>query len=227
MINQVGLVLRRSPAFNMVGELLADPRAGRPMAVVLRDDQYIPTQGMYGSTWRADRDEGRGGDAPRALDPRRRHPRRGCWARSTGSAPGSRSFHGIEGIEDVVTANLSFASGTVGSLISVWHDVLERPSLRRVEFLCERLHVTVEGDWFGPVRWTFTGEPEQMLENDATPRRAGSAAVRRRQPRRRVPGRGGRGPTGVAGRGGRARPPTWSSTPSTGRRPLTAVPVVP
>ena len=136
------------------------------MAVVLRDDQYIPTQGMYRSTWRGDVTKAGAGTLLEhsihdvdiltwLLGP---IDRVSAW---------SRSFHGIEGIEDVVTANLSFASGTVGSLISVWHDVLERPSQRRVEFLCERLHVTVAGDWFGPVRWTFTGEPEQMLENDA------------------------------------------------------------
>ena len=55
--NQVGLVLRRSPAFTLARQLLADPAAGRVMAVVLRDDQFIPTQGMYGSDWRADPDK--------------------------------------------------------------------------------------------------------------------------------------------------------------------------
>ena len=33
------------------------PDAGRVMAVVFRDDQFIPVQGHYGSTWRADRDQ--------------------------------------------------------------------------------------------------------------------------------------------------------------------------
>ena len=76
----------------------------------------------------------------------------------------TREFHDLPGIEDAVTASFSFASGAVGSLVSVWHDVLERPSLRHVEILCERVHVTVEGDWFGPVRWQQTGEPERVLE---------------------------------------------------------------
>jgi predicted dehydrogenase len=165
VINQVGLVLRRSPAFNKVRELLADPRAGRPMAVVLRDDQYIPTQGMYRSTWRGDVTKAGAGTLLEhsihdvdiltwLLGP---IDRVSAW---------QRNVHGIEGIEDVVTANLSFAGGTIGSLVSVWHDVLERPSQRHVELLCERLHVTVAGDWFGPVHWVFTGEPEEMLEND-------------------------------------------------------------
>ena len=31
-----------------------DPRAGDVLAVVFRDDQFIPDQGLYGSTWRTD-----------------------------------------------------------------------------------------------------------------------------------------------------------------------------
>lgn len=161
--NQVGLVLRRSPAFTLVRQLLADPAAGRVMAVVLRDDQFIPTQGMYGSDWRADPDRAGAGTIIEhsihdvdllewLLGP---VDRVSAW---------TREFHGIEGIEDAATASFSFASGAVGSMVSVWHDVLERPSLRHVEVFCERLHVVVEGDWFGPVRWTLTGSGEQVLE---------------------------------------------------------------
>ena len=36
-------------------------RYGKPMALVLRDDQYFPIQGMYGSTWRSDVDKAGGG----------------------------------------------------------------------------------------------------------------------------------------------------------------------
>lgn len=163
VINQVGLVLRRSPAFTLVRQLLADPAAGRVMAVVLRDDQFIPTQGMYGSDWRADPDKAGAGTVIEhsihdvdllewLLGP---VDRVSAW---------TREFHGIDGIEDAATASFSFASGAVGSMVSVWHDVLERPSLRHVEVLCERLHVVVEGDWFGPVRWTLTGAGDQVLE---------------------------------------------------------------
>jgi predicted dehydrogenase len=59
---------------------------------------------------------------------------------------------------------MDFAGGAVATLTSVWHDVLERPSLRRVEVLCERLFVALEGDFTGPVRWQFTGEDEQVLD---------------------------------------------------------------
>ncbi len=54
VINQVGLVLRSSPAFLELKHQIDDPRSGRVQAAVLRDDQFLPVQGMYGSTWRAD-----------------------------------------------------------------------------------------------------------------------------------------------------------------------------
>ena len=40
----------------------------------------------------------------------------------------------------------------LGVMTSVWHDVLERPSLRHVEVFCERLYVELVDDWLGPVR---------------------------------------------------------------------------
>ena len=54
VVNQVGLVLRFLPSFRWLRHLIGDPRAGRVLAAVFRDDQYIPDQGIYGSTWRTD-----------------------------------------------------------------------------------------------------------------------------------------------------------------------------
>ena len=73
-------------------------------------------------------------------------------------------MHGHPRIDDVTVARLDFAGGAAATLTSVWHDVLERGSLRRLEVLCERLFVALEGDFAGPVRWRFTGEDEQVLE---------------------------------------------------------------
>jgi predicted dehydrogenase len=164
--NQVGLVLRFLAPFRFVRHLLADPRAGRVMAVVFRDDQYIPVQGQYGSDWRADPARaGRGALLEHSihdLDILQ-------WllgpVRSLSAAV--RELHGLARIDDVAAARLDFASGAVASLVSVWHDVLERPSNRRVEFFCERLFVAIEGDLVGPVRFQFTGEAEQCLEGAA------------------------------------------------------------
>ena len=68
-------MLRSSPAFLELKHQIEDPRSGRVQAAVLRDDQFLPVQGMYGSTWRVrSRQGGRRHDA-RALDPRHRRAR--------------------------------------------------------------------------------------------------------------------------------------------------------
>lgn len=151
---QVGLVLRRSPAYLWAKHLIDEPAAGRVMTVVFRDDQFIPIQGHYASTWRADKALVGAGtllehsihdvDMLRFLvgDVRR-------------LSAHTENFHGYDGIEDVATASLRFTNGATGTLTSVWHDNLARPSLRRVEIFCERRHIVIEGDdWFGPVSWT-------------------------------------------------------------------------
>lgn len=152
--HQVGLVLRRSPAYLWAKHLIDEPAAGRVMTVVFRDDQFIPVQGHYASTWRADKALVGAGtllehsihdvDMLRYLvgDVRR-------------LSAHTENFHGYDGIEDVATSSLRFANGATGTLTSVWHDNLARPSLRRVEIFCERRHIVIEGDdWFGPVSWT-------------------------------------------------------------------------
>jgi predicted dehydrogenase len=159
VVNQVGLVLRDSPAFLFLKHLISQPESGRVMSVVFRDDQYIPVQGQYGSTWRADPTKAGSG----ALLEHSIHdldilewmlgPIAGVSGRSS-------EFHAIAGIEDVVAATLQFESRAIGSLISIWHDLLERPSLRRVEVFCERGYFWLEDDVWGPVHWTRPGGDE-------------------------------------------------------------------
>jgi myo-inositol 2-dehydrogenase/D-chiro-inositol 1-dehydrogenase len=164
--NQVGLVLRFLAPFRFVKHLLADPRAGRVLAVVFRDDQYLPTQGQYRSSWRGDPARaGRGALLEHSIhDLDVLH----WWLGPVRAVSGVvREVHGLARIDDVAAARLDFTSGAVASLVSVWHDVLERPSNRRIEIFCERLFVAVEGDLVGPVRFQFTGEPEQCLEGPA------------------------------------------------------------
>ena len=163
VVNQVGLVLRFLPSFRWLRHLVHDEQAGRVLAVVFRDDQYIPDQGVYGSTWRVDAARaGRG----TLLEHSIHDVDILLWAFGpvSGVSGTVREVHGHPRIDDVAVARLDFASGAVGTLTSVWHDVLERPSLRRVEVFCERLYVALEGDFAGPVRWQFTGEPERVLE---------------------------------------------------------------
>jgi predicted dehydrogenase len=164
VVNQVGLVLRFSPAFCWMRKLIAEPTSGRVMTVMVQDDQYIPLQGMYKSTWRGD--VARAGSG--ALLEHSIHDVDiieslvGPIATVSGLVS---EFHGISGIEDAVNVAMSFTDGAVGSLVSVWHDILERESSRHVEILCENLWCAIDtDDWWGPVRWTRTGRDSGTLE---------------------------------------------------------------
>lgn len=174
VVNQVGLVLRRSPAYLWAKHLIDDPAAGVVMGVVFRDDQFIPIQGHYASTWRGDRTRAGAGtllehsihdvDMLRVLV--------GEIERVSTHVT---NFHGHDGIEDVATATVRFASGALGTLASVWHDNLARPSLRRVEVFCAHRHIVIEGDdWYGPVTWTDNSGDTRTLVGDEL-----SAAVAR------------------------------------------------
>jgi predicted dehydrogenase len=183
VVSQVGLVLRHSPAFWVVRDVVRDTAEhGRVMTVVFRDDQFIPIRGHYGSTWRADVAKAGAGTLIEhsihdvdilewMLGPIR-------------SVHGvSRTFHGIDGIEDLVMAGFELADGDgVGSLTSVWHDIDSRGSLRRLEIFCERALVTLEGDWFGPVRLELADGSERVLEGDELVERAEAIAGRRLHP---------------------------------------------
>ncbi len=165
VVNQVGLVLRSSPAFLELKHQIEDPRTGRVQAAILRDDQFLPVQGMYGSTWRADPAKAGAGTMLEhsihdvdALE----------WLLGPAASVSARSstFHGHPGIEDTVHAGFQLDGGAQVSLTSVWHQLLERPSLRRLEVICEHAFLTLEHDVLGPVTWTRPGE-QGALEGEA------------------------------------------------------------
>lgn len=164
VVNQVGLVLRRSPVYLWAKQLIDDPAAGRLMTVVFRDDQFIPIQGHYFSDWRKDRDRaGAGTLLEHSIhDIDMLHFLAGPITRV---AAHDANFHGHAGIEDLMSATMRFANGATGTLTSVWHDNLARPSLRRIEIFCERRFISLEGDdWTGPVRWQDADGSEHVLE---------------------------------------------------------------
>ena len=152
--NQVGLVLRRSAPFLWARHLIEDPAAGRVMSVVFRDDQYIPIQGHYASTWRADKSRAGAG----TLLEHSIHDidlLRFLVGEVRVVSAHTSNFHGHDGIEDVATVALRFANQATATLSSIWHDNLTRPSMRRVEIFCERRTILIEGDTAaGPVSWT-------------------------------------------------------------------------
>lgn len=166
LTHQCGLILRRSPAYLWARELIEDPVAGAPMAVVFRDDQFIPVQGHYKSTWRGDVEKAGAGTllehSIHDVDMLR-------FLIGDVSSVSARSTyrHGIDGIEDCVAASVQFANGAVGTLTTIWHDNLSRPSLRNVEVFCENRTVIIAGDdWFGPVTWSNADGTTGSLEGE-------------------------------------------------------------
>jgi predicted dehydrogenase len=165
--NQVGLVLRHSPAFRFAKLLVDDPAAGKVMSVVIRDDQFIPVQGHYGSAWRADRSRAGAGTllehSIHDVDLLR-------WIVGDVDSVSAHTanHHGHDGIEDIAAVTMRFHNGALGTLTSVWHDNLARPSLRRLEVFCQHRYVVVDGDdWIGPVSWTDSDGSGGSLAGDS------------------------------------------------------------
>jgi predicted dehydrogenase len=163
-VHAVGLVLRTSPAMQVVRELLGDDSRGAVMNVVFRDDQYLPVGGMYGSDWRAD--SGRSGSGT-LLEHSIHDVDLLEWLVGPIEAVSAVQgfFHDLDGVEDSVTAMGGFVGGGSFALASVWHEVHDRPSLRRIEVFCENALVCLEGDVFGPV--SLQSDDENLfLEGD-------------------------------------------------------------
>lgn len=163
-VHAVGLVLRTSPAMQVVRQLLRADSRGAVMNVVFRDDQYLPVGGLYGSDWRADsRRSGSGTLLEHSIHDVDLLEWLVGPIESVSAVQGF--FHGLHGVEDSVTAMGSFAGGGSFALASVWHEIHDRPSLRRIEVFCENALVCLEGDVFGPV--SLQSDDENLsLEGD-------------------------------------------------------------
>jgi predicted dehydrogenase len=162
--HQVGLVLRWSPVFARARALVEEGRHGRVLAAVLRDDQYFPIQGFYGSTWRKDHALAGGGTllehSIHDVDVLR-------WLLGDPDEVSARtaSRFGHSGIDDVVTAAFSFADGRMATLTSVWHQVLSRESSRRLEVFCEHALLWTDDDHLGPLH-VQTSEGTEVLDGE-------------------------------------------------------------
>jgi predicted dehydrogenase len=159
--SQVGLVLRTSPVYGALADLVHSGDLGQPMAVVYRDDQYLPNQGQYASEWRADVTIAGGGTliehSIHDLDVLR-------WLLGDATSVSARTSNhaGHLGIEDVAVATITFESGVIASLTSVWHQILSRPSTRSLEVICERGIASVDGDeYVGPLQLVADGGNRQ------------------------------------------------------------------
>ncbi len=166
VINQVGLVLRSSPAFHFMRSLIQEPASGQVMSVTFRDDQYFPIHGAYQSTWRSQATKCGSGvlleHSIHDLD---------ILEFLLGPIDSVSAYqynvHGFAGIEDAVSASLQFQGGTVGCLLTLWHDLADRDS-RRVEVFCENLWCVLDGHhWGGPVYWRRGNGDAGALEGAA------------------------------------------------------------
>jgi myo-inositol 2-dehydrogenase/D-chiro-inositol 1-dehydrogenase len=164
--HQVGLVLRHAPVFDAAAELVGSGRYGRPLLTVLRDDQYFPIQGLYASAWRADVAKSGGGTliehSIHDVDVLR-------WV--LGATLGepeevsarTASMFEHPGVDDATVVTFRFAGGATATILSVWHQILTRGSLRRLEIFCEDALLWTDDDYLGPLR-VDTGAGEELVE---------------------------------------------------------------
>ncbi len=158
--NQVGLVLRSSPPVESFAASVPG-RAGRrgtpvgevgkPIAAFLRDDQYFPIGGMYGSSWRGDVETAGGGTL---IEHSIHDVDLLSWMFGPVSSVTAMTANhaGHPGVEDVAAVTLGHESGVTTQLLSVWHGLRTRPSTRRLEVFFESAHAVLEDEAAGPCR---------------------------------------------------------------------------
>jgi len=147
---QIGLVLRFSAIYRVMRALLAEPEMGAPLAVVFRDDQCFPIRGLHATGWRADRRLTAGGTliehGVHDLDLL-------TWLFGPMARLRAWQQHhaGHAGVEDYVAVECVFAGGLRAQLVSIWHDMAQRASNRRLEIFCPRGFVASAADMSGSI----------------------------------------------------------------------------
>jgi predicted dehydrogenase len=159
---QIGLVLRFSAVYTVMRDLLRDPRAGAPIGVVFRDDQVFPIRGVHDSPWRADRTQSAGGTliehGVHDLDLL-------TWL--FGPVQSLRAWEqnrsGYPGIEDYMAVELELPGGVRAQLVNVWHNMIQRPSNRRLEIFCENAFLAAEGDFHCDILCQYGDGPQELI----------------------------------------------------------------
>ena len=156
VVNQVGLVLRYSPVFTVLKEMMSAPDLGPLLTAHLRDDQFFPIRGHYGSSWRGKFERAGGGtliehsihdvDLFHWLFGEIEAVR--CHIRYATEDPGVDA-----GVEDVAVATFQHAGGHQTSLSSLWHAMDDRPSARHLEVFFEGGYFATDHDFLGPIRY--------------------------------------------------------------------------
>ena len=166
----VGLILRHSPILTVLKLLTEDATIGRLMTAVFRDDQFFPIQGHYASEWRKDRWLSGSGTllehSIHDVDVLR------WFGGDVATVRGSiDNFARHDGVEDLATAHMEFTSGGRAELVSIWHNVLRRPSSRRLELFFENALFHIDNDFMGPIGYQkHDEEPIVLSEEEITAR---------------------------------------------------------
>ncbi|MEE8346138.1 MAG: Gfo/Idh/MocA family oxidoreductase [Dehalococcoidia bacterium] len=166
----VGLILRHSPVYTVLKSLTEDPRLGRLMVITMRDDQFFPVQGHYQSEWRKDyRQAGSGTLLEHSIHDVDVLRWLGGEVRAVRGAV--HNFAGHERVEDLAVAHLELAQGGRATLVSVWHNVLGRPSTRRLELFFENGLFSTDHDFFGPIDFQVGADAPSTLSSEEVRRR--------------------------------------------------------
>jgi len=150
VINQVGLVLRHSPVFTVMKDLMSDPSLGPLLTAHLRDDQFFPIRGSYASSWRGEFERAGGG----TLIEHSIHDVdlfRWLFGDITAVRCHTRYTTAYAGIEDVALVTFQHAGGHQTTLSSVWHSCDDRPSTRRLEVFFDGGFFATDSDFIGPI----------------------------------------------------------------------------
>ncbi len=162
--NQVGLVMHFSPVYTVLADLMSGDW-GTILAAHMRDDQFFPIRGEYGSSWRADVAKAGAGtllehsihdvDLFRRFFGEVRSVQ--CRTRETSSRTG---------IEDIAQVSFRHEGGHTSTLASIWHAIESRPSGRHLEVFFERARFTTEQDYFGTITYEIEDAEPVTLSND-------------------------------------------------------------
>ncbi len=148
--HQIGLVLRFSPTYNVLKEMLADPANGDFIFCRFRDDQFFPIKEVYDSDWRGKVEISGGGT---------------LIEHSIHDVDVIQWFFGeaqvtdalitpskIKGIEKLAALGLKFKSGGRAQLASVWHHNLGRENERHIEIFFENRFYQTDGGFTSPIQ---------------------------------------------------------------------------
>lgn len=165
VVNQVGLVLRYSPVYTVMKEMMSEPGLGPLLTAHLRDDQFFPVRGHYGSKWRGSFERAGGG----TLIEHSIHDVdlfRWLFGEIEAVRCHTRNTTGHEGVEDVAVATFQHSGGHQTSLSSVWHSLDDRPSTRHLEVFYEGGYFAADHDFLGPIRFQGRSGPAQEMDAD-------------------------------------------------------------